>query len=173
MALGLGFNKAKILQTAEKYVLQGKLPAAIEEYQKILKKDPKDLMTLNTVGDLYVRAGKMDEAVKCFYDLAEKSVEGGFVPRAIAVYKRVTKIDLEALPALIKLGELYSMQGLMRDARTHYLQAVEIYMRRREPGKAREIFEKVLMLDMENPRLQRRIAELYADTGKKPEAVAT
>ena len=55
MALGLGFNKAKILQSAEKYVLQGKLPAAIGEYQKILKKDPKDLLTLNTVGDLYVR----------------------------------------------------------------------------------------------------------------------
>jgi tetratricopeptide (TPR) repeat protein len=173
MALGLGFNKAKILQTAEKYVLQGKIPAAIEEYQKILRRDPKDLMTLNTVGDLYVRLGKMDEAVKCFYELAEKSIEAGFVPRAIAVYKRITKIDQEALPALTRLGELYSMQGLMRDARTHYLQTVDIHMRRREPGKAREIFEKVLMLDMENPRLQRRMAELYAETGKKPEAVAT
>ena len=173
MALGLGFNKAKILQTAEKYVLQGKLNAAIVEYQKILKRDPKDLMTLNTVGDLYIRSGKSEEAVKCFYELAEKSIEAGFVPRAIAIYKRVTKIEQEALPALTKLGELYSMQGLMRDARTHYLQAVEIHLKRREPVKAREVFEKVLMLDMENPRLQRRMAELYAETGKKAEAVDT
>ena len=104
MALGLGFNKAKILQTAEKYVLQGKLNAAIVEYQKILKRDPKDLMTLNTVGDLYIRSGKTEEAVKCFYELAEKSIEAGFVPRAIAIYKRVTKIEQEALPALTKLG---------------------------------------------------------------------
>jgi tetratricopeptide (TPR) repeat protein len=173
MALGLGFNKAKILQSAEKYVLQGKLPAAIAEYQKILKRDPKDLMTLNTVGDLYVRSGQVDEATKCFYDLAEKSIEAGFVPRAIAVYKRITKLEPEALPALTRLGELYSMQGLMRDARTHYLQAVEIYMRRRQPDHARQVFEKILMLDMENPRLQRRMAELYAETGKKTEAVAT
>ncbi len=173
MALRLGFNKAKILQTGEKYVLQGKLAAAIDEYKKILKRDPRDLMTLNTVGDLYVRAGRNDEAIKCFYDLAEKSVEGGFVPRAIAVYKRVTKLDAEALPALTKLGELYSMQGLMRDARTHYLQAVEIFMRRGELAKAREVFEKILLLDMNNPRLQRRMAELYAETGKPGEAVAT
>jgi len=173
MALGLGFNKAKILQSAEKYVLQGKLPAAIAEYQKILRKDPKDLMTLNTVGDLYVRSGQIEEASKCFYDLAEKSIEAGFVPRAIAVYKRITKIEQEALPALTRLGELYSMQGLMRDARTHYLQAVEIHMRRRQPEQARQVFEKILMLDMENPRLQRRMAELYAETGKKAEAVAT
>src|SRR3972149_6855279 len=173
MALGLGYNKAKILQLAENTALQGKLPAAIAEYKKILKKDPKDLMTLNTLGDLYARSGKMDEATKCFYDLAEKSIEAGFVPRAIAVYKRITKIEQEALPALTRLGELYSMQGLMRDARTHYLQAGEIHMRRRDPVRAREIFEKILMLDMENPRLQRRMAELYAETGKKAEAIAT
>lgn len=173
MALGLGFNKAKILQTAEKYVAQGKIANAITEYRKILKKDPRDLMTLNTVGDLHVRAGNNEDAVQCFYELAEKSVEAGFVPRAIAVYKRITKMDQEAMPALTKLGELYSMQGLLRDARAHYLQAVEIYMRRRDLNKAREVFEKILMLDMENPRLQRRMAELYAETGKTAEAVAT
>jgi tetratricopeptide (TPR) repeat protein len=173
MVLRLGFNKAKILQAGEKYVLQGKLAAAIDEYNKILKRDPRDLMTLNTVGDLYIRAGRSDEAIKCFYDLAEKSAEGGFLPRAIAVYKRITKIDPEAMPALTKLGELYSMQGLMRDARTHYLQAVEIFMRRGELAKARDVFEKILLLDMNNPRLQRRMAELYAETGKPREAVAT
>src|SRR3990172_1786941 len=107
MAFGLGFDKGKILQTAEKYVIQGKLPAAIEEYKKVLKKDPKDLMTLNTVGDLYTRSGNTEEGLRCFYELAEKSVEAGFVPRAIAVYKRITKIDAEALQALLKLGELY------------------------------------------------------------------
>ena len=32
MAL-LGFDKAKVLQAAEKYELQGKFPAAIDEYK--------------------------------------------------------------------------------------------------------------------------------------------
>ena len=172
MAL-LGFDKAKVLHAAEKYVLQGKIQAAIDEYNKILKKDPKDLMTLNTIGDLYDRAGKKDEAIKCFYTLAEKYVESSAIPRSIAVYKRITKLDPEAIAPLLKLGELYSMQGLLRDARTHYLQAVELHMRRQEKDKAREIFEKVLLLDLENPRLQLRMAELYAETGKKEEAIAT
>jgi tetratricopeptide (TPR) repeat protein len=65
------------------------------------------------------------------------------------------------------------MQGLLRDARTHYLQAVELHMRRHEKEKAREVFEKVLLLDMENPKLQFQMAELYAETGKKGEAIAT
>ena len=36
MAFGLGFNKTKVLSTAEKFVAQGKIPAAIEEYRKVL-----------------------------------------------------------------------------------------------------------------------------------------
>ena len=173
MAFGLGFDKSKILQTAEKYVLQGKIQAAIGEYSKILNKDPQDLMTLNTIGDLYARTGQNGEAIKCFYELAEKYLEGGSVARSIAVYKRVTKLDTAALPALLKLGELYFMQGLTRDSRTHYLQAVELHLRRGEKDKAREVFEKILLLDMENPKLQTRMAELYAETGKPQEAVDT
>ncbi|MSO21414.1 MAG: tetratricopeptide repeat protein [Acidobacteria bacterium] len=173
MAFGLGFDKAKILQAAEKYTVQGKIPAAIEEYQKIVKKDPKDLMTLNAIGDLYVRAGKIEDALKTFHLLAEKSVEGGAVPRAIAVYKRITKIDPESLVALEKLGELYSMQGLMRDARTYFLQAVEIYSKRKEPEKARAVFERVLMLDMDNPKLLKRMGDFYVETRKEAEAIST
>ncbi len=173
MAFGFGFDKAKILQAAEKYVIQGKYEAAIGEYQKLLKKDPQDLLTLNTIGDLYARVEKTEEALRCFYDLAEKSVEAGYLPRAIAVYKRITKIDSESFAAVLKLGELYSMQGLLRDARTYYLQAVELCLKRKEKEKAREVFEKVLLLDMDNPRLQLKMAELYAETGKKEEAVAT
>lgn len=173
MAFGFGFDKAKILQAAEKFVIQGKIPAAIEEYQKIIKKDPKDLMTLNAIGDLYARIGKSDEAMSTFLALAEKSVEAGMVPRAIAVYKRITKMDPESLVALEKLGELYSMQGLMRDSRTYYQQAVEIHLKRRDPEKARVVFERVLMLDMDNPRLLKRMGDLYVETRKESEALPT
>jgi hypothetical protein len=60
MPFGLGFNKTKTVGAAEKYVAQGKIPAAIDEYRKILQKDPNDLMVLSTIGDLYVRCGKSD-----------------------------------------------------------------------------------------------------------------
>ena len=50
MALGFGFNKAKVLASAEKYVQQGKLQNAIGEYEKVSKEDPKDLTVLNTIG---------------------------------------------------------------------------------------------------------------------------
>lgn len=173
MAFGLGFNKAKVLSTAEKFVAQNKIPAAIEEYRKVLQHDKKDLTILNTVADLCVRAGKTEEAIKRFYELAEDCVEAGLIPRAIATYRRIAKIAPDAVQAMMRLGDLYSMQGLLRDARVNYLQAVEFYTQSREKEKARDVFEKILMLDMENPQLQARMAGLYAETGKQDEAIST
>ena len=35
----MSLNKTKVLRTAEKYVLQGKIPAAIDEYRKVVDAD--------------------------------------------------------------------------------------------------------------------------------------
>ena len=45
----MSLNKSKVLRTAEKYVLQGKIPAAIDEYRKVVSADPGDLTTINTL----------------------------------------------------------------------------------------------------------------------------
>src|ERR1700691_2615421 len=78
MAFGFGFNKQKVLSTAEKFVQQGKLPNAISEYEKILKADPKDLTVMNTVGDLYSRSGEIDKAAECFKNVGDAYASQGF-----------------------------------------------------------------------------------------------
>ena len=62
----MAFEKAKVLKNAEKFLSQGKINAAIKEYRQIVDNDADDLTTLNMLGDLYVRSGKKDEAVRCF-----------------------------------------------------------------------------------------------------------
>ncbi len=59
-------NKAKILREGERYVQQGKIALAINEYLKITKEDPEDVLTLNTIGDLYLRQKKVTEANQLF-----------------------------------------------------------------------------------------------------------
>jgi len=85
MALGFGFNKAKVLASAEKFVQQGKLTNAIIEYEKIVKEDPKDLTVLNTVGDLYARVGQNEQATKYFKMVGDQYAQNGFTVKAIAM----------------------------------------------------------------------------------------
>src|SRR5215470_9848263 len=116
MAFGFGFNKQKVLSSAEKYVQQGKLQNAISEYEKILKADPKDLTVLNTVGDLYARIGEADKATECFKNVGDAYAAQGFTVKGIAMYKKIAKLK-PSLESVLKLAELYTQQGLFNDAR--------------------------------------------------------
>jgi tetratricopeptide (TPR) repeat protein len=167
----MALNKAKVLKSAEKYVIQGKISHAISEYQKLIKEDPTDLPLVNTLGDLYVRIGNIPEAVKCFTRLAESYDNGGFVVRAIAMYKKVSKIDLGQIPALHRLADLYLRQGLISDARTHYLQVAEALLKKNETENAASILRKIIEVDPENALLEARLGDVYLKLGKKSEAV--
>jgi len=172
MAFGLGYNKAKILGAAEKSVQQGKIPAAIQEYQKIIENEPRDLTVLNIVGDLYLRINKAEDALKCFYKLGEAYLDGGFTRNAIAVYRRILRVDANAIDAIVRLAELYTLQGQLNEARSQYQAAGEYYGQRNETAKCVEVMEKTLLLDPENVGAKQRLAQLYEQVNRREEAAA-
>ena len=169
MAFGFGFNKQKLLSSAEKFVQQGKLQNAISEYEKILKNDPKDLTVANTVGDLYARLGENEKAIHCFKSVGDAYATQGFTVKAIAMYKKITKIK-SSLESVLKLAELYTQQGLFNDARAQYLQVAEEFLRGGELEQAVRIFQKILEMDPENVAMRIRLGEVYIRLGKKNEA---
>ena len=168
MAL-FGFNKQKVLASAEKYVQQGKLQNAISEYEKVLKNDPKDLTVNNTVGDLYSRLGETDKATECFKSVGDAYAGQGFTVKAIAMYKKICKLK-PSLESLLKLAELYTQQGLFNDARAQYLQVAEEFLKGGELENAVRIFQKILEMDPENSSMRLRLAEVYVRLGKKNDA---
>jgi tetratricopeptide (TPR) repeat protein len=170
MALGFGFNKTKVLATAEKFVQQGKLQNAIAEYLKVTKEDPKDLTVMNTVGDLYARLGYTAEALRCFKQVGEAYAGDGFFVKAIAIYKKLTKLDPAASDCVLKLAELYAQQGLYNDARAQYLSIADRCLRSGDNQQASQIFRKMLELDPENAAMQAKLADLYVKLGSKEQA---
>ncbi len=170
MALGFGFNKAKVLAQAEKFVQQGKLANAIAEYEKVIKEDPKDLTVLNTVGDLYLRMGSNDQATHYFKRVGDQYAQNGFTLKAIAIYKKLTKISPYTAENTTKLAELYGQQGLFNDARVHYMQVADQLLKSGENAQAARVFQKILELDPENAHTQSKLADLYQKLGKKDEA---
>ena len=170
MALGFGFNKQKVLASAEKAVQQGKLQNAITEYEKIIKEDPKDLTVLNTIGDLYARVGNNDKAAGYFKRVGDIYASEGFTVKAIAVYKKIAKLNPNAMECVTKLAELYTQQGLYNDARQQYVVVADHHMKESNLEEAARTFQKILELDSENTAMQSKLADLYMKLGRKEDA---
>ena len=170
MALGFGFNKQKILASAEKAVQQGKLQNAINEYEKIIKEDPKDLTVLNTIGDLHARVGNNDKASVYFKKVGDIYGAEGFTVKSIAVYKKIAKLNPGATDCILKLAELYTQQGLYNDARSQYVTVADSFMKGNNLEEAARIFQKILELDSENTAMQGKLADLYIKLGRKDDA---
>ena len=60
---------------------QGKLDGAIEQYVRLVEEQPRDWNSINTLGDLYVRAGDTERAVVQYVRIADHLFEEGFFPR--------------------------------------------------------------------------------------------
>ena len=166
----MSLNKSKVLRTAEKYVLQGKLPAAIDEYRKVVDADPADLTTINTLGDLYVRAGKIQDAIINFSRIADSYREGGFTLKAIAMLKKISKLDPTNVETAMKLANLYSQQGLLVEARQQYLQVADAYARQGQTRKALEAYQKIADLDPSNTSVRMKLGEIYSREGMTEQA---
>jgi pilus assembly protein FimV len=169
----MAFNKSKALESALKYLNQGKVSQAIGEYQQILRHDAKDQATLMTVGDLYARQGDMTHAVEYFERLAQVYLSDGFNSKAIAIYKKIAKLAPAELAPLERLADLYVQQGVLSEARPLFLQIAESHLKANRSQRAVEVLQRLLDVEPENPRVQMRLAELYNVMGQKKEAAQT
>jgi pilus assembly protein FimV len=166
----MAYNKSKYVEAAQKLLNQGKVAQAIAEYQQVLKFEPRDQVTLMTVGELYIRQGETFQAIDYFERLAQIFVGDGFLTKAIAVYKRIAKLAPEEIRPLEKLADLYVQQGVMSEARPLFLQLAEIHLKHNRQPEAVTLLKKLLIAEPDNLRIQVRLADLYQAMGQSKEA---
>ena len=167
----MAYNKSKNVEVAQKLLNQGKVAQAIAEYQNILKFEPRDQVTLMTIGELYIRQGETFQAIDYFERLAQIFVGDGFLTKAIAVYKRIAKLAPEEIRPLEKLADLYVQQGVMSEARPLFLQLAEIHLKNNRQPEAVGLLKKLLQAEPDNLRIQIRLADLYQAMGQTREAI--
>jgi tetratricopeptide (TPR) repeat protein len=167
----MAYNKSKNVEAAQKLLNQGKVAQAIAEYQNILKFEPRDQVTLMTIGELYIRQGETFQAIDYFERLAQIFVGDGFLTKAIAVYKRIAKLAPEEIRPLEKLADLYVQQGVMSEARPLFLQLAEIHLKNNRQPEAVGLLKKLLQAEPDNLRIQIRLADLYQAMGQTREAI--
>lgn len=157
------FNREATLRNAEKMLRQGRLDLAIADYRAVIEDQPSDWNTANTLGDLYFRAGQVDQAVAEYAKIADHLASEGFLPKAVALYRKILKIKPDEERAMWHLGGIAARQGLLVDARANYLTLAE---RRRARGDQQGEAEVLVRLgDLDGADLETRLAGAHARAG--------
>ncbi|HCA57602.1 MAG TPA: hypothetical protein DEP46_06390 [Blastocatellia bacterium] len=168
----MAFDKKLAMRNAEKYLSQGKLRAAIGEYRRVTSHDPADVVTLNMLGDLYVKDNDKDSALKCFRNVADHYSGQGFAAKAIAVYNKMSRIAPLTPDMSAQLAELYRQKGSVVEAKSHYVTLAEDYEKNGRKVEALAIWKQIASLDAKNTDVLEHIGETYLGEGDAAEAVA-
>ncbi|HEV8119023.1 MAG TPA: hypothetical protein VGQ32_10880, partial [Thermoanaerobaculia bacterium] len=64
-------NRDQHLRSAEKHIARGRFDQALKDYLRVLDENPRDISTLNKVGDLYVRLNRSSDSIPFFTKIAE------------------------------------------------------------------------------------------------------
>jgi tetratricopeptide (TPR) repeat protein len=118
------FDKSKAMRSAERYLSQGKIRDAINEYRKVVDHEPRDIVTLNMLGDLYSKDSDIRSAVNCYRSVAEHYSRQGFDQKAIAIYNKISRLqpnsarsNTETCGAIQTKGLAEGSEIALRDAR--------------------------------------------------------
>ncbi len=168
----MAIDREAILKRAEKLLRQGRLDGAIEEYVRLLEEVPNDWNSRNALGDLYVRARQVDQAAAQFTRIADHFAQEGFLPRAIALFKKVIKVKPDDEHALLQSADLNVQQGLLVDAKACLATVVEQRRRKADDRGANEIIIKIAAVDPNDLTAQLNAARAAADTGDTAGAAA-
>ena len=164
-------NPVKLKQDADKLEKAGKLDQAIGLYRQVIEDNPRDWNTINKVGDLYAKLSKTREATVEYAKVADFYAKDGFYVRAIAMWKKINKLDASALEPYTNLAELYAKQGLMTEAKSHFQMVVDEYVKRGKTRDAGDVLKKLAEIDPADLKIRSRLADLYTREGNAAKAV--
>ena len=164
-------KRESLIASAEKALQKGKVDSALKDYLKVLEESPGDINILNKVGDLFVRLNRNEESIPYFTRIAEHYSRDGFFLKAIAIYKKINKLDPARLDIYERLAELYGKQGLTIEAKSQYQVLADYHSKNENVIGAIGIYQKMAAAESQNIEIHVKLADLYTQARRTAEAL--
>ena len=164
-------DKGKVLQTANQLAAKGQFDKAITEWKKLLTESPNDGAIHNNIGDLHIKRRATAEAIEAYLLAGTAFHAAGSALKAIAVYKKILKLDPSRYSVYQQLGDLNAERGLVNNAVSDYLTLSKLYLKDGRTREALAVYRKIVDLDPTNLNARQRLAELCLQESFRDDAV--
>jgi len=117
------------MQDIQKYINHGLLNSAIEECLRVIDMAPQYLDVHQVLCEIYVRQGKVEQAITKYAILVDTYIINGRTEDAIATYRRILQLEPNNLTYRMRLINLLAAQGNKEDLLRERTLAAESYLR--------------------------------------------
>ena len=165
-------KKDKLIEEAQKFALRGQFDKAAKAYEQILATEPAAISQRQKLAELLIKCGRSDDARKELETIGKHFAKNGFYLKAIAVYKQLQKLFPADISLSLTLAELNEKHGLIANSLSEYKLVYEYHEKGGNTPEALDILDRMQKVDPQNIPIKIKLAEAYAQHGKKNEAYA-
>ena len=127
---------------------------ALQYYSQAGEISPEDPLPLEKVSQLYELLGQLDKVSKPSLQASELYLKEGNVAKAVECLARVTRIDVENLPAHSRLALIYERTNRKNRAVTEYLIVASLLQYSGDDENAKQSVEHALSIFPTSPEAQ-------------------
>ncbi|MDD4857242.1 MAG: tetratricopeptide repeat protein [Candidatus Krumholzibacteria bacterium] len=164
---------SQIRQKAQEYLSKGQTDKAIQEYRRLISIESKNPNLYNELGDIYLRGNDKSQAVQNYEKASVIYEKVALYNNAVAVCKKILRIEPDKIDTVFKLSELRAKQKLTGETITFFTQYVESVLENPDSKLARSQKDVDLMIQLMptcEPILAKAV-EVYEKLGLKLMAV--
>lgn len=159
----------QIRQKAQEFLSKGHIDKAIQEYRRLLTLESKNPNLYNELGDILLRTGDKAQAVQNFEKAAVIYEKVALYNNAVAVCKKILRVDPEKIDTMFRLAELRAKQKLTGEAVSYFTQYIESVLENPQAllPKAQKDVDLILELMPANGTVLERSIEIFEQLGIK------
>src|SRR5689334_22848165 len=143
----MAFNKPEAVRQAQQLLRQGNVNSAIAVYGKIVEAEPSDLIAISTLADLYIKSGRVQDAVASFLRVAEHYIKTNSDISARYILNKIIKLDAQNPYAQAYMAELCLHEGNEANAVDWLIEAGASFWHKGDVKGAIEVNRRVLSID--------------------------
>lgn len=117
------------MQDIQRYINHGLLTPATEECLRVIDMAPQYLDIHQVLCEIYVRQGKVEQAITKYAILIETYMSNGRIDDAVATYRRILQLEPNNLTYRVRLISLLASQGDKEELLRERTLAAESYLK--------------------------------------------
>ena len=160
------------MQDIQKYINHGLLTPATEECLRVIDMAPQYLDVHQILCEIYVRQGRVEQAITKYAILVDTYIVNGRHDDAIATYRRILQLEPNNLTYRMRLINLLSSQGNKEDLLRERTLAAESYLRLGYMDRALTELEQALQESPTSVSTRLNYALALQKLGRTQQAVA-